>query len=319
MERAKLLKTSFGVVCAALLVFLVVNGTIIDRKLEQIARPSRLFNLQLIESQLPARPEWEAKLSPDHDRFFYVVSQQALSWVGRGANAFVFATGDGKYVVKFLPAGKMPAAESRGLFQKLFGGKPKSRKALQKLDEACVSSRICFDELRDETGLVYVHLNRTKAQIHGLKLADSFGQSQRVCGDDTCFVAQKKAQLLIPTLTHLMDRGDIEGAQSRIDQVFALLTALARKGYVDGDENLIANNNIGFLEDRAIYLDTFHFFRVKHLDILERMRYECQQRLLPLEKWIAATYPELSAYYSQKRSDTLMLLASEKKAAAPAC
>ena len=312
MDRKQLVKGSFGIVCAGLLVFLVVKGQIIDRKLEQIARPSRLFNLHLIESQLETRAEWDAKISPDHDKFFYVVSQQALEWVGRGANSFIFSTGDDRYVVKFLPAGAPPASEARGLFKKLFGKKTLSRKALAKLEDSCLSSRLCFDELRDETGLVYVHLNRTRAQIHGLKLIDSYGQSQRACGDDTCFVVQQKAKPLIPTLTALMEAEDLQAAEQRIDQVFDLLIALARKGYVDGDEGLIPNNNIGFVNGRAIYLDTFHFFRAKSLDVLERMRYECQLRLRPLEAWLLASYPQLGAYYLQKRDAVVSQLAAEK-------
>ncbi len=302
-----------GGACALMLVFLVVKGQMIDKKLEQLARPSRLFNLKYIESNMDSRGDWEVRLSPDHDRFFYVVSQQALCWIGKGENSYIFGTADGKYVVKFIHLASMPS-QLHGFFAKLFVKNEKRRLRVNKFEDLFMSSRVSFDELQSETGVIYVHLNRTKAKIHGLKLIDSYGQSQRVCGDDTCFVMQKKALPLIPLLTDLMDEGQIDEAKVRVDQVFDLLLSLARKGFVDGDDGLISNNNIGFTDDRAIYLDTWHFFRAKNLDVKERMRYETQLRLAPLERWLKATYPELGAYYIQKRDQVMASLTAERTA-----
>ncbi len=302
-----------GGACALMLVFLVVKGQMIDKKLEQLARPSRLFNLKYIESNMDSRGDWEVRLSPDHDRFFYVVSQQALCWIGKGENSYIFGTTDGKYVVKFIHLASMPS-QLHGFFAKLFVKNEKRRLRVNKFEDLFMSSRVSFDELQSETGVIYVHLNRTKAKIHGLKLIDSYGQSQRVCGDDTCFVMQKKALPLIPLLTDLMDEGQIDEAKVRVDQVFDLLLSLARKGFVDGDDGLISNNNIGFTDDRAIYLDTWHFFRAKNLDVKERMRYETQLRLAPLERWLKATYPELGAYYIQKRDQVMASLTAERTA-----
>ena len=83
MNVKALLQAVFGAVCTLMLIFLVVKGQIIDKYTEQIARPSRLFNLKYIESNMEPRGTWEVHLSPDHDRFFYVVSQQSLDWVGK--------------------------------------------------------------------------------------------------------------------------------------------------------------------------------------------------------------------------------------------
>lgn len=303
----------YGLFCTMLL-FVVVKSHVIDRKLEQIARPSRLFNLQMIESQLLHREDWGVAISPDHDRFFYVVSQQALHWMGKGSVSCLFGTADKKYVVKFIQVSNLQAPVSRGLFGKLFGRKSKKSKKAGQLDDVCASVRASFNELKEETGIVYVHLNRTKATIHGLKLIDSYGQSQRVCGDDTCFVVQEHATPMITTLAKLMEKGDLDQAKTRVDQIFSLLLSLAKKGYIDGEDGLVQNNNIGYTKDRAIYLDAFHFFHAKKLNIMERMRYECQLRLLPLERWLMGTYPELGSYYLQKRDEVLGSAALEKRA-----
>jgi hypothetical protein len=312
MNIKALFQVVIGGVCTLMLIFLVVKGQLIDKKLEQIARPSHLFNLKYIESNMESRGDWEVRLSPDHDRFFYVVSQQALCWIGKGENSYIFRTSDEKYIVKFIHVGTMNSSQAHGFFKTLFAKNGKRNKKTSQFEDLFMSSRICFDEIQEETGVIYAHLNRTNAKIHGLKLIDSYGQSHRVCGDDTCFVVQQKASPLIPKLTDLMEKGNIEEAKTRVDQVFELLVSLAQKGFVDGDDGLILNNNIGFTDNRAIYLDTWHFFRAKKLDVLERMRYETQLRLVPLEYWLNATYPELGAYYVQKREHVLAALTGGK-------
>lgn len=291
------------------LVFVLVKTQIVGGKLEQIARPSHLFSLQFIQSDFPQRTDWDARLSEDHDRFFYVVSQQSLRWISKGSVSFVFSTSDNKYVVKFINISRFKAPGDHGRI----GNSEKHKKSRKdaKMEDTFQSARISFDELQEETGVVYVHLNRTKDKIHGLKLIDSYAQSQRVCGDDTCFIMQRQAKPVLKVLTDLMDKGEMELACTRVDQIFNLLISLARKGYVDGDDRLIPNNNIGFTDDRAIYIDTFHFFPAKHLDLMQRMQYECQQRLLPLERWLKLNYPELAAYYVQKRNDVLAAVTAE--------
>jgi hypothetical protein len=312
MNVKSTLRVGFWVVCTLMLIFLVVKEEMIAKRLEQISRPSRLFNLKYIESTMDARGDWEVHLSADHDRFFYVVAQQTLLWLGKGENSYIFSTNDEKYVVKFIHVGGLQSSPRHGFFNKIFSRPVKHHKKLNRFEDQFISSRVCFDDLQEETGVIYAHLNRTKAKIHGLKLVDSYGQAQRVCGDDTCFVVQEKARLLIPLLTELMDKRNLDDAKLRIDQMFDLLLSLARKGFIDGDDGLISNNNIGFTDTKAIYLDTWHFFRAKNLDVLERMRYETLLRLVPLEHWLNASYPELGAYYIQKRDLVLASLAAEK-------
>jgi hypothetical protein len=173
---------------------------------------------------------------------------------------------------------------------------------------------MCFEELQDETGIVYVHLNRTKEKVNSIKLVDKYGQSHLIQGDDSCFVVQKKARYLIPTIMNLMETGKKEEAKARINQVFDLLLSLAKKGFVDGDDALIRNNNIGLTNDRAIYIDTGHLFRAQNLDASERMRYEFQVRLDPLEKWLNVSYPEIGSYYRTRRDEIMTDLAQRPNA-----
>lgn len=309
--KKKVLLVFSALLFLTMLGYLTAQMRRIDEKMAQIARPARLFNPKLIEARFPPRKEWAVKITSDHERFFYVVCQQTLTWLGRGMQAVVFETQDAKYVVKFFQLGRLREDEPRGFFENLVSNESneKRQERLTHREEIFSSSKMCFEELQDESGIVYVHLNRTKDKIKGIKLVDKYGQSHRIRGDDSCFVVQKKARYLIPTIMSLMEKGKVEETKARVNQVFDLLLSLAKKGFADGDDALIRNNNIGLTEDRAIYIDTGHIFRAYNLNVTERMRYEFQVRLDPLEKWLNITYPEIGAYYRVRRDEIMASLA----------
>ena len=287
----------------------------LETTLGGLARPARLFNPSVILSKFANRAEWDVKISPHHDRFFYVVSQQQLNWLGRGAQAFAFETQDGKYVVKFFQLGRVKDNSDKGFWGELFTkeSKEKRQQRVRHREEIFSSSKMCFEELSDETGIVYVHLNRTRDKIKGIKLVDKFGQSHRIRGDDACFVVQKKASYLIPTLTKLMDSGQVELAQARLDQVFQLLLDVAKKGFSDGDDALIRNNNIGFSVSRAMYIDTGHIVHDPDINVRERMAYEFKVRLKPLENWLNVSYPLLASYYGNRQEEIMRGLTQEEE------
>ena len=301
--------------CFCLLAFLTVKIIDIDQKMGQMARPAKLFNPSALVSTFPFNPKWEVRMSESHDRFFHILSQQPLYWLGKGMQAVAFETEDKKYVVKFFLLSHVRSSE-RSWIRDLLSNEPKEKRKWRKKqrDELFESSKVCFEELSDETGIVYVHLNKTLEKIKGVKLIDKFGQSHRIRGDEVCFVVQRKAIYIVPTLTKLMQNGDYEAACRRLDNIFDLLLSMAKKGYVDSDDALIRNNNIGFAEDRAIYIDTGHLAKVANLDLYARMRYEFDVRLEPLQKWIDVMFPKLAQYYAEKKSSILEQLKREQEA-----
>ena len=314
--RKKLFSIGLMVCGFAILVALTIQMIRVEDKLGHIARPSRLFCTSMIVSHSPPRKEWEVKISSKDDGILSVVRQQPLRWLGRGMQAVVFETQDQKYVVKFFQLGRLRDDTSKGLVGELLSGesKEKRQERLNHRQEIFSSSKMGYEELREETGIVFVHLNRTKNKIRWFKLVDKNGQSHRLSGDESSFVIQQKARLVVPTITAHMEHGQLDMAKARVDQIFDLLLSLAKKGFADCDDALIRNNNIGLIADRAIYIDTGHIFRAPILDVFERMQYEFQVRLDPLEKWLNVMYPELGAYYRLRREEILSGLAKNRPA-----
>lgn len=100
-----------------------------------------------------------------------------------------------------------------------------------------------------------------------------------------------------------MNEGDLEAAKKRIDQVFDLLLSCAKKGVMDLDRALVKKNNIGFLEDRAIYIDAGKLVRFEGFSKTD-FKIDLS-RLRPLHKWLMQNYPVLANYFDKAHKRTL--------------
>lgn len=101
-----------------------------------------------------------------------------------------------------------------------------------------------------------------------------------------------------------MQEGNVVHAKARIDQIFTLLATCARKGIADMDNQLIRKGNLGFLEDRAIYIDTGKITRKESIKTLERFNKDLE-RLKPLHQWLEQNYPELALHFEAEQKIVL--------------
>lgn len=299
------------VLCFGLLVFLAIKVKRMDDRLALIVKPSKRFSLNQIINTFPHNPDWEVKVPPETVEFVNMITQQPFYWLGKGFQASAFVSEDGEYVIKFFHQSRLketPFSENPFgyLFSKDFRNKMDERQSHRQ--EIFSSSKMSYQEFPEESGIVYVHLNRTDDLIKGIKIYDFSGQCWRLRGDDASFVIQKKADYVIPTLKILMKEGKVEQAEARINQIFDLLLSLAQKGFLDGDVALMRNNNIGFAENRAIYIDTGHITRHQNINLKERMRFEFNVRLAPLHDWLKMKYPVLAQYFTTRSEEILASL-----------
>jgi len=312
------LKGLFAFACFAMLVFLIIRVNRLDDKISAVARPSKIFSIGQIISEYPYNPEWEVSTPPELVNFVNMLTQQSFYWLGKGAQATAFVSEDQEYVLKFCHQGRLRDVPFMHnplgyLFSKEFRSSMDERKSHR--EEIFLSSKMAYEEFPEESGILYVHLNRTNDQIKGMKLHDHCGLSYRVRGDDTSFILQRRADYVLPTIKRLMSEARVEEAKARIDQIFQLLLTMAKKGFLDGDLALMRNNNIGFVRDRAIYIDTGHITRRNQVNVKDRMIYEFDTRVAPLHDWLKVRYPELAAYYKEREAQILASLPNKPVAA----
>lgn len=301
-------RTIFGFICFSMLVFLVFKTERLNDKISLIVKPAKRFSLNQIISKYPHNPEWEIQAPPEMIQFVNMLTQQPFYWLGKGFQATAFVSEDGDYVLKFFHQGRLQQVPFTHnpigyLFSQDYKDKMDERQSHR--EEIFSSSKMAYEEFPEESGILYVHLNRTDNQIKGIKLHDFSGTSHRVRGDDTCFVLQRRAVYVLPTIKSLMEEGKVDEAKARIDQIFTLLLTMAQKGFLDGDLALMRNNNIGFVDDRAVYIDTGHITRRQNVNLRERMTFEFDTRVAPLHDWLKMRYPELAAYYKQRQAEIM--------------
>lgn len=298
------LKGVSSFLAVAFVIFSCIKLQRIDERVSLITRPSKKFGTSQFINTFPYNPDWDVSCPPETIQFVNMLSQQPFYFLGRGFQATAFISQDGDYVIKFFHQAR--------LREKSFGEDPiafifrndnDARNSSR--DEVFLSSKMSYEEFPNESGIIYVHLNRTENLIKGIKIHDALGQPYRFQGDETSFIVQKKADYVLPVIKALMQEGKVEEAKQRIDQIFDLLVTLAKKGFVDGDVALMRNNNIGFVKDHAIYIDTGHITKHKDLNVKEQMRFECDVRLAPFYDWLKIRYPELATYFAAKKSEIL--------------
>ncbi len=227
-----------------------------------------------IRSTYSYHPEWEPS---EYPALAADVLDQPYRYLGRGAQCYAFLSEDGKYVLKFFRHDHL------------------RRKGKVLRDFA--SYKIAFDALRAETGLLYLHLNKTKNMGKTLTFFDKIGVRHRVNLDEMEFLVQRKAELALPTLKQWLDAGEVDKAKEGISSLVNLVRERCKKGIFDKDPDF--RTNFGFTAMGAMQLDAGRFRwdpKEKDPKIYQN---ELRSITQGLQQWLEKEYPELSLYLEQ--------------------
>ena len=76
-------------------------------------------------------------------------------------------------------------------------------KRAERLYQSCHTA---FENYKEETGLLYVHLNKTPLPMKKLTVHDKLGFAHQLDLESIAFALQKKAHLVYPTLKNFMEK-----------------------------------------------------------------------------------------------------------------
>lgn len=224
------------------------------------------FRVAKLHLDFPFQPLWEIDPNPA----VHAILQQNYTFIGKGAQSYVFESEDGIYVIK------------------LFRFDQLSRHYPDKILHLFNACKMAYDHLRDETGLIYIHLNPTPMNLPFLHCKDAVCRTYKFPLDNCRFALQKKASPFRQTLQAA--HGDSIAMKKRLDQFLALLQARTAKGIINSDPNL--SRNFGFLEDRSIEFD---FGNYRYSPGLDRHA-EINRYAVRLRCWLKRFAPEWVAY-----------------------
>lgn len=184
---------------------------------------------------------------------FREIVARPLRFIGHGRQAAAFTTADGNYVIKFFFTRRPHTDWSWGIpsIKKLWPPAVRAKKKLfadknkRRTRKAIESYRWAYENFREETGLVAVHLGKTQIGLGRCTLVDEEGKRYDVDLDDASFIVQKMC-------TPMDEMKVSAGALTR--SVEQLLEKKARLGFTDRD-NSFHSRHYGFIDGQAIMLD----------------------------------------------------------------
>lgn len=259
------------------------------------------FSYSNITSNLCYHEEWNVAIDANDRIETQKALDQPYNYLESGSQSYVFMSEDQQYILKFFKHKRwtlnplfeaLPLPEL--LDRKRKHWKQKKKETVYSTFESCLTS---YREFKEETGLLFIHLNKTPLdQIMTLK--DRIGFKHQIELSDVEFVLQRKA---IPTdkyLLSLKKEGKTEEAQKALSSLLTFTLKRAEKRYSDKDPHLI--RNFGFIDGKAVEIDIGGFHHDPKKDLKYFHKYEIKRIERKLLPWLEENYPELTPYAQEE-------------------
>ncbi len=230
------------------------------------------------------------------------ILKQKFSYLSYGGQMTVYESQDKKYVIKFFNPRSVikkswffQFAKLRRLNSLKWITNTYFRKQ-QRLKKYFLRYEMAFLDLKEETGLVYVHLDPSTCLSQNLEVVDKEGNLHHIELDAYPFVLQKKVELTMHHLDRLLNNGDVAGAKESVQQIYNLFLSRAEKGYTDRLQTL--HKNYGFFEGKAVQLDVGRIR--KSAAIAENPLKEMERIISNITPSLAEPFPKLSSVLQER-------------------
>lgn len=232
------------------------------------------------------------------------ILSQSFTYLNSGAQSYVFLSEDDQYVIKFFKFQHMrvpPWIHYLPLPQTLKNYRnykiAKKNLALSKL---FLSYNIAYNLLQKETGLIYLHLNKTN-KYRPLHLIDKIGVHYLLDGSSLAFVIQRKGILLYEALEEDMKRGDIAHAKELISSLMNLSILRCQRGVGDQDPDF--RTNFGVINGTIAQLDTGRFYLEEKEKDPEVYKREIYRITRDFREWLSQNQPTLVSCFDENIKD----------------
>ncbi len=217
------------------------------------------------------------------------ILDQPFSYLGKGRQSFVFESKDGKYILKFIKCQRINVSNFyTDIPLPHFLDKKRKGKLYERTDRVkrlLTSWSLAKDPLDEQTGILLLHIEPRIELLQTVTLIDKLGFSHTLSIDSVPFILQEKAQQVMPVLKGLLKQNKDKELNTRFTQLIDLFIQRASLGIINPDSSLLKHGNIGFLKDRAIYIDLGTFKRSKKSASRDYLAKDLK-KLLPIVKWL---------------------------------
>ena len=257
------------------------------------------FAVANIISDFSFQPQWEVRLlKADEQTELENALDQPYYYLGKGCQSYVFASQDGQYVIKFFKYQRYRLQPWLAYFPSLPAidkfRQQKIDKKWKKLDGFVQSWKVAFENLKEETGLLYVHLNKTNHLQKPLTIYDKIRQKHIVDLDQMEFCIQRRAQLLCDALLKYKASGDLEEAQQLIRRLLEMILSEYNRGLADNDHALMQNTGVAL--GKPVHIDVGQFVFNEMVKQPAIFHQELFTKTYKFKFWLRDHYPHLGVY-----------------------
>lgn len=265
--------------CAALLLHRPITKYVRNHFFTQPKTPS--FAVDAIKSIFPSDTSWA---SP-HIGEFGGVFDQKFTYLGDGGQCYAFVSDDRQYVLKFFKQHKFrkkntPASEG-----------------IKRREDAFTSYKVAYDKLREETGLLFLHLVPGDGFQKQVTLVDHLHNAHPVDLGSLEFMLQKRVDLVIDVLSAKMQEGEEEEAKKILDDLFIFFHRRVDKGVLDFDPQIAIN--LGILDGRIVQIDLGRFSLATKPQMFKTEHVLFKKKNAEFGKWLRKNHPSLYPHYKQ--------------------
>ncbi len=261
------------------------------------------FSLDKITSRLSYNPEWEVESITESQRELLMqkVFPQTFYYLASGNQSYAFVSEDRRYVLKFF---KMQSLFPKGWLSsfplsliRLLGFTNETGNQLFS-ERIFASYRDAYENLRKETGLIYIHFNKNREFRTKVNLIDAKGQKYLVDLDMVEFIVQHRAQKVYDHLNTLVKESRFDDLRASIRSFLQLIAVRCEKGFVEHD--LSIRSNFGFIDNTAVQFDCATLTRDSSMKFPLNFRQEIFEAAERLDDWAHQYSPESTLYIQQE-------------------
>lgn len=226
------------------------------------------------------------------------ILKQDFYYLGQGRQVFVFESADKKHVLKLVRFNHYKIPFRHELLLSLgLNPKAKHKTRRQHYQRFFASYKMALEELKDLTGVVFVHLNTTIASMPEVTVYDRLKRPLRIALDQTAFLVQKKGVPL----------AQVKEAEMKkvIDSFFQTILIYKEKEIVHYDlPNLI--RNVGIYQNRYMEMDVGSY--EKRPTDKQYWHRELEAISRTFVRFLEKNAPSCIEYFEQKREEVKKVL-----------
>jgi hypothetical protein len=162
---------------------------------------------------------------------------------------------------------------------------------------------LAFSQMRNETGVFFLHLKKSDHLKQKVKIVDKLGIAHEVNLDKTAFILQERATLAYTQFEKWIEKRDLPAAKAGISSILGLLKT--RLGREISDRDPLIRTNIGFIAGKAHFLDLGPFSKNFVQKTPSEQRQELQKITHSFRQWLTEKEPSLAEFLDEELAKTL--------------